>query len=609
MACSLAFGRFVLLADEFSQLGKHVASGAALITNFILANESGYFNNATETKPMLHLWSLAVEEQFYIIWPLILWLAWKRKFNLLKTTIVIAILSFYLNLHFVKSDPTETFFWPFGRFWEILSGSILAWLLLNKSETLHKFKLCVEKLLVKVLLIKEIKADCSIISNLMSTIGLLLLSWGVIRINENLPFPSAWALIPVLGSVLVIASGSKAWLNRIFLMNPIAVWFGLISYPLYLWHWPILSFLHIIDGELPHKDNRIVAVLASIVLAWLTFKFIETPIRFGYLKHKLKTFVIALLLFLLGVCGFYVNTTDWSVTNRIGTIFLRKDSEHGFGSSMRWLKGKDGWLFLGNDFDQTVAKRTLAFKPSSQVILNEVNLFKSLAKQGMESKTKITLLVGPNKSSVYKEHLPNEIKPSEERYSTFITDRLRNDVSNLITVDPTDTLIDLKSTEGILYWRTNTHWNQKGSYLAFKLLMENLSLQAPSVEFKQSDEIHIGDLIEISKLSDFHLIPDDDWSFEILNESQIHKEKFEDKQTDPFGWKGRAFNTKALNNISVWVLGDSFTTGLRPYIEASFKEVHYVGHWSDELVLLPSKLAKSSEKPDLILVIKAERFF
>ena len=82
---------------------------------------------------MLHLWSLAVEEQFYIVWPLVLWLAWKRKFNLLTITMVVAVISFYLNLHYVNAYPTETFFWPFTRFWELLSGSILAWLLLYLS--------------------------------------------------------------------------------------------------------------------------------------------------------------------------------------------------------------------------------------------------------------------------------------------------------------------------------------------------------------------------------------------------------------------------------------------------------------------------------------------
>ena len=87
MAFSLTFGRVALLADEFNQLGKHVASGAAFITNFVLVDESGYFDNAAETKPMLHLWSLAVEEQFYIVWPLVLWICFKCKLNLLTITV------------------------------------------------------------------------------------------------------------------------------------------------------------------------------------------------------------------------------------------------------------------------------------------------------------------------------------------------------------------------------------------------------------------------------------------------------------------------------------------------------------------------------------------
>ena len=88
MFASLVIGWFSLLGEELSQLGKHVASGAAFIINFILVNESGYFDNVSETKPMLHLWSLAVEEQFYIIWPLVLWTSWKLKFNLLIVTVL-----------------------------------------------------------------------------------------------------------------------------------------------------------------------------------------------------------------------------------------------------------------------------------------------------------------------------------------------------------------------------------------------------------------------------------------------------------------------------------------------------------------------------------------
>ena len=612
MASSLAFGWLALLADEFAQLGKHVASGAAFITNFILVDESGYFDNAAETKPMLHLWSLAVEEQFYIVWPLVLWLAWKRKFNLLTITILVTVISFYLNFRFIKLHPTETFFWPVGRFWELLSGSILAWLILYKSEVLNRLRLWIDKFLVRVIHSKEVEADGSTTSNLMSFFGLLLLAYGVIRINESLSFPSKWALIPVLGAVLIIASGSKAWLNRIFLMNPIAVWFGLISYPLYLWHWPILSFLQIVEGEMPHRDARILAVLLAILLAWLTLKLVESPIRFGYLKRKLNAIVVAVILFSVGGVGYYVSIADWSETNGYEDVVIpRKGFEHGFGTSLKWYKGKDGWLFLGNDYAQTVAKRRLAFEPSSQNISNEFTSFENLAKKGAESNTKVALLVGPNKSSVYTEYLPNEVNPSDRRYSTLITDRLR-EISNLLVVDPTDSLIAAKSNEEILYWRTDTHWNQKGSYLAFKLLMEELSLKIPSVEFTNSTKTRGGDLIGISKLNDFPLSVGDDWKFTVLNESDLEiTPKAEQKASSIFAtrWEGVVKNTKGLNDLSVWVVGDSFTNAVKTYLNASFREIRYLGHWSPKLNDLPLLLSESSKKPDLILVVRVERSF
>lgn len=166
-------------------------------------------------------------------------------------------------------------------------------------------RLLVDTFLVSTIRSKEVEADGTTTSNLMSFFGLLLLAYGVIRIDETLSFPSKWALIPVLGAVLIIASGSKAWLNRIFLMNPIAVWFGLISYPLYLWHWPILSFLQIVEGEIPHRDARIIAVFLAIILAWLTYKFVEIPIR-KQTQNALRAKHLVISLFLLGVIAYSI---------------------------------------------------------------------------------------------------------------------------------------------------------------------------------------------------------------------------------------------------------------------------------------------------------------
>ena len=153
------------------------------------------------------------------------------------------------------------------------------------------------------------ECDGKTLANVLSFIGLLLLLYGFWRINKELSFPGKWALVPVLGAVLIITAGSKAWVNRTILSNKVAVWFGLISFPLYLWHWPILSFARIVEGEVPSRNIRIAAVVLSIALAWLTYKLIERPLRFG--KHsKSKVTALVVLMTIVGYVGYSTFNSD-----------------------------------------------------------------------------------------------------------------------------------------------------------------------------------------------------------------------------------------------------------------------------------------------------------
>ena len=168
---SFIFGYFSLLADEYKQLGSHIAAGASFISNHILSNEAGYFDNLGETKPLLHLWSLAIEEQFYIIWPLFLYFAWKRKFNLLIITTLIAISSFMLNLKGVKQDTVASFYSLQTRFWELLSGSLLAYVTILKEEALYYFQ-------------NKTGEANKMFKNSLSFFGLLLILLGIWGINK-----------------------------------------------------------------------------------------------------------------------------------------------------------------------------------------------------------------------------------------------------------------------------------------------------------------------------------------------------------------------------------------------------------------------------------------
>jgi len=303
LASCYALGWFILLPDEFAQLGKHMAGGAGFVQNFILWGESGYFDNSAETKPLLHLWSLGIEEQFYIVWPILLWLGYRLRLNLLSITVLIAIISFALNIRGINvtKDLTATFYSPQTRFWELLIGGTAAYLTLYPSikfkhgisrvlKSVHNAWIAIvwdsqkqieKQALASAFTATEARLKYFSSANLYSIAGLLLLIAGMIFINKHRAFPGWWALMPTIGAVLLIIAGPLAVINRTLLSNKIMVALGLISYPLYLWHWAILSYLRIMQGEVPLWWHRVLAVLLAVGLSILTYKFIEKPIRFG----------------------------------------------------------------------------------------------------------------------------------------------------------------------------------------------------------------------------------------------------------------------------------------------------------------------------------------
>ena len=285
----LIFGWFALFPDEFKQLNQHIFRGSYFVSNFHLLKESGdYFDTSSDHKPLLHLWSLAIEEQFYIIWPLLLWCAWKRKLSILRITILIAAVSFIFGLPQTFQNKTMAFYLPQSRFWELLIGSILAHLNSRKQNFATWLSINLTK-----------KISEKTLLNALSILGFSLISIATITITKEKYFPGAWALLPTFGATLIIFAGSDAWINRKILQNSILIWFGLISFPLYLWHWPMLAFARIIEGQTPEIFIRIIAVLTSIFLAWITYKFIEKPIRFGNNSIR-KTIALIVVMALLG---------------------------------------------------------------------------------------------------------------------------------------------------------------------------------------------------------------------------------------------------------------------------------------------------------------------
>lgn len=282
-AACYAFGWFALLPEEFKQLGKHIAAGLGFVQNIVLWKEAGYFDVASELKPLLHLWSLAIEEQFYLIFPLFAWLAWKARIKLLVPIIVLSIASFALSQKGIHEDAVKTFFAPHTRFWELMVGSIVAY-----SQSSGRWQPISAQWLHRRFFKDFFPREGSAgqergvqLSSILSILGVFLVAYPVATYASGMPYPGLRALVPVAGATLLILAGPAAWVNRHLLTHTTMVWVGLISYPLYLWHWPLLSFARMIESEAPAASTRIAAVAVSFVLAALTYYFIEKRIRFG----------------------------------------------------------------------------------------------------------------------------------------------------------------------------------------------------------------------------------------------------------------------------------------------------------------------------------------
>lgn len=602
----LVFGWFCLFPDEFRQLGKHTAASAGFVQNFILWRESGYFDNASDMKPLLHIWSLGIEEQFYFVWPLLLSLAGKfrkerhRQLLYLSIMCLVFIGSFLLNVNSVKANPVKTFYLPHYRFWELATGGILAWVVLYKPNIGINFKV------TKLISEPPARLRANTVEAL-ALAGLVILFTVFIKFDKTTTFPGFSALLPVLATSLIIFAGPESFLNKRILSNKVLVWFGLISYPLYLWHWPILSFGRVIYGEEPAKIFVISACIVSVMLSWLTVKFVESPFRFVTDGKNEKVIFLLIFVFAVGGSGFGIQTSDGVLGREKLLIHRWKGAEEIIGMSDRWFKGKGDWLFLGNAFDKTVSKMRLSVTPSETDIASAKDIFERLASICSPYGAKVVLFLGPDKPSIYPEYLPDELKPSEQKYIDFYLNALK-DVPNLTVYNPTADLIAAKETLGYLYFTTDTHWNNKGAFVAFRGFAKAIGVPYPNVQF-QRGRAFSGDLINISGLQNFPLSSDDNWEILWPSQVEVTETAIPDEKQTPFGPTVIVSNKNALSSKRVWIVGDSFINALRPYFNSTFKEVRYLGHWEDHLKSLVQDFLRTNEKPDLIVVQRVERTF
>jgi peptidoglycan/LPS O-acetylase OafA/YrhL len=284
LIATLVAGWRFLLPGEYRQLGSHVAASAAYIPNFLFWSEAGYFDTASELKLLLHLWSLGVEEQFYIIWPLVIAAVVFMRFSLVLVIALIITVSFGLNAWLIRTHPVSTFYLPVTRAWELLIGCGLATSFTQVIQV-HRH-----------------------LANAASVCGLAMIAACGVLLTSKSPFPGWNAVPPTMGAGLVIWAGKDAWTNRTLLSNRMLVFFGLISYPLYLWHWPLLAFPRVIEEDDPSRIVRLAAVAVAIMLAWLTYFIIERGVRKS--ANNLVATALCAASIVVGATGYLVFRLD-----------------------------------------------------------------------------------------------------------------------------------------------------------------------------------------------------------------------------------------------------------------------------------------------------------
>ncbi|WP_189350214.1 acyltransferase family protein [Mesorhizobium sp. M1E.F.Ca.ET.045.02.1.1] len=253
---SLVAGWFLLLPGDYASLGRSAAFSAAGLGNYYFLWNTGYFDREATLLPLLHLWSLGVEEQFYLVWPALLIvigrLSRDRQSTAVAAICLVALISFSIALHLVAVDPKQAFYLPFSRAWELALGGLLIFVPpIGRRSASKAFGL----------------------------VGVCLIAASVFLLSASQPFPDLSALVPVTGAVLLIWPRSQAIRAAVLSSWPLR-FTGKISYSLYLWHWPILVFFRHYAGvaNLTALEATIL-IAAAWLMAYLSWRFVEDPAR------------------------------------------------------------------------------------------------------------------------------------------------------------------------------------------------------------------------------------------------------------------------------------------------------------------------------------------
>jgi peptidoglycan/LPS O-acetylase OafA/YrhL len=256
---SLPFAWFWMKPTDLKNFSQSLMSVSTFVSNIFFWRQEGYFTANMELKPLLHTWSLAVEEQYYVLFPIFLSIILRfGKYKVLTLISIIATISLIVSQWGCINKPAATFYLLPTRSWELLIGAILAMYLFTKKQ-------------------KKIK--CNLITEISGFVGVFCILYAILMFDENLPFPGVYALIPTLGTVILILCTTEQAVIGKFLGNKFLVGLGLISYSAYLWHQPIFAFIKLYNIAEVTTYTRCCLILSTIILAYFTWRYVECVFR------------------------------------------------------------------------------------------------------------------------------------------------------------------------------------------------------------------------------------------------------------------------------------------------------------------------------------------
>lgn len=349
MLTSTVFAYFWMMPDEFKRFGQSIVATTLFSNNMLLAVTSGYWDLASEFKPLLHTWSLGVEEQFYLVFPFLLILFFRIRNRGLKATIgALLTLSFAGANLWILKDPSTAFYVLPTRAWELFAGALAGISLAERGAPSRNF----------------------VINQCMSLAGVLLIAFSVVSFDQQNLSPGASSAIPVLGTLFVILFAQRDTLACRVLSSKPMVGIGLISYSLYLWHQPLLALLRIYSQERPSAVEIYGVILLTFLLSFISWKFIERPFRNPQLtSQKLVLAFVAVTSASLLVVGVFLDRS-YGLPSRIYDASIRVDEmDKRIYNERAFQFKKDGFsvdnspksriLIIGNSFGRDFVNMTI----------------------------------------------------------------------------------------------------------------------------------------------------------------------------------------------------------------------------------------------------------